>query len=150
MNAKQKTKIAAVIELAAAHGFHKTETGGGCTALERLQEDLGLEILITVANDAAMPARIEEAVLVGLYAFGSSRQLAEFTAPSLSAALLALKHGGWEKPSDSRQRGTVSPLALALQSISGMCADQYDDAQKQIGRIQDVADEALRAIRRPA
>jgi hypothetical protein len=42
----------------------------------------------------------------------------------------------------------VGTLRLALQAIAGMCADQYPNAQEQVERIHDRADEALDAERK--
>lgn len=94
--AAQQTDLSPVHKFAAGRGFHLTQTGGGCTALERTLADVGLQILITVANDAAAPAEIDEPVLVGLYAQKSADQIATITAPTLPAALAAIESGQWQ------------------------------------------------------
>ncbi len=48
-----------------AYGFHLTDTGGGCTAFERVTDTI--TELITVRDDAQAPDSMDDDVTIGLY-----------------------------------------------------------------------------------
>ncbi len=68
------------------HGFSLTQTGGGCTAYERIFSD-GQSILITAENDAIAPTSDTETVLVGLYGKDHSEPLAEILSRNVDCAI---------------------------------------------------------------
>jgi hypothetical protein len=81
-------------------GFQLYCTGGNCGAYQKALPELGLEILITVAEDAAAPATIDEPVVVGLYAVDSGEQLATIKSKTTAQAFVDIQAGKWLAPTE--------------------------------------------------
>jgi hypothetical protein len=80
-------KTYTVSSIAAAHSFHRWDTGGGCTALHR--EWSKHYALITAVDDAEMPATADEPCALGFY-FNEqdhSEPCVQFDCASLAEAL---------------------------------------------------------------
>ena len=54
------------VELMRSNGFQKIDTGGNCTAYQRITDN-GDEILITQVDDPCVPCSDDEPIRYGLY-----------------------------------------------------------------------------------
>lgn len=82
-------------------GFTKVNTGGGCMAYYKTVQEIGMYVLVTVQDDANVPAMMAEPVTVGLYESGgnAAEVLVQFNAPNTRTALERLRRGDWTKAS---------------------------------------------------